>query len=373
MIIILLVIIYLLGNGYVFHHLWMAMPPNLIGRIAIISFAAVAILSFFIFYAAGEAMPIGLASILYKIGTAWLFTVIYFFIILFAKDLIGWSNKLLHFMPPDALTRYTKENWLGLALMVGFITMLMICGFLKYEWKLKVRLPVTTEKSLGNRQALHIVALSDMHLGYGIGENELKGWVELINNEKPDLILIAGDIIDCSTRPLNAGNFAEILKQLHATLGIYACMGNHEYLSGAEKSQKFIEKSGIKLLKDSVTLIDNSIYIVGRDDKTNHERKPLSDLTSDLDKSKYIILLDHQPFNLKEAKECDIDFQLSGHTHQGQVWPISMITKAIYETDHGFLTKGNTNYYVSSGLGIWGGKFRIGTQSEYVVIDIKKN
>lgn len=372
MFIVALVIVYLLGNAYVFHHLWVAMPPNLIGRIAIISFATVAILSFFIFYAAGETLPIGLSSFFYKIGTAWLFTVIYFFIILFVKDLIGLSNKLFHFMPPDTLTRYTKENWLGLGLMVGFITMLMICGFLKYQWKVKVNLPVTTDKSIGNRQSLRAVAISDMHLGYGIGENELSGWVDMINKEKPDIIFIAGDIIDSSTRPLNAGRFAEIIKQLQAPLGIYACMGNHEYISGAGKSQEFIRKSGIKLLKDSVALVDNTFYVVGRDDRTNPDRLSLSTLTANIDKSKYIVMLDHQPYHLEEAEKCGIDLQLSGHTHQGQVWPISMITKAIYETDHGFLTKGRTNYYVSSGLGIWGGKFRIGTQSEYVVIDIKQ-
>ena len=81
----------------------------------------------------------------------------------------------------------------------------------------------------------------------------------------------------------------------------------------------------------------------------------------------YSIVLDHQPYNLDCAETAGIDFQLSGHTHRGQVWPISWITDYIYECSWGSHQRGNTQFYISSGLGIWGGKFRIGTQSEYVV------
>ena len=86
--------------------------------------------------------------------------------------------------------------------------------------------------------------------------------------------------------------------------------------------------------------------------------------------SKFTILLDHQPYNLEEASLINIDLQLSGHTHHGQVWPLNWVTDAIYECSYGYYKKDRTEYYVSSGLGIWGGKFRIGTSSEYVVIQI---
>ena len=98
----------------------------------------------------------------------------------------------------------------------------------------------------------------------------------------------------------------------------------------------------------------------------------MNELVAGLDHTKPIIMLDHQPYHLEEAEANGIDIQISGHTHQGQVWPISMITKKLYERDHGFVKKGNANIYVSSGIGLWGGKFRIGTQSEYVVIDVNK-
>ncbi|WP_165020403.1 metallophosphoesterase [Dysgonomonas sp. ZJ279] len=370
-----IILLYFAANFYVFHRLWVAMPPNLIGRICLISFASIAILSLFISFLVGDAMPVGMASFFYRIGTSWVFILIYAFIVIFFKDLFGLTNRVLHFMPSDALTRYTKDNWMGLGLMVGFIAMLMICGYLKYQWKVRVPLSLTIEKTMADSslfRPLRIVAISDLHLGYGINKKELEGWIDLINAEEPDIVLIAGDIIDNSIRPLNEGNFAESFKKIKAPMGIYACMGNHEYISGAKESMDFINRAGIHLLRDSVAEIDSCFYVVGREDRSNLRRKPLADLVANLDKSKPIIVLDHQPYNLEKTEAADVDLQISGHTHQGQVWPISMITNALYEIDHGYLKKGNTNIYVSSGIGLWGGKFRIGTQSEYVVIDINK-
>lgn len=373
--IIIVFILYLLVNFYVFHHVWIAMPPTTVGRVALISFAVIAVSSFFISFAVGDAMPVWFTSVLYKIGTAWFFILLYFFIVMAVKDLFGLSNRLLHFMPSDAITRYTKDNWVGLGLMIGFVALVMVCGYLKYRWKVRVELPIKIEKTIGdstNVKPLRIVAISDLHLGYGIGKKEFEQWIDLINAEHPDIVLIAGDIIDNSVHPLNEGNFAESFHKINAPMGIYACPGNHEYISGLKESLAFIEKTGVHLLRDSVAEVDSCFYVVGRDDKSNPNRKPLTELVAGLDKSKPVILLDHQPFGLEEAEENGIDLQISGHTHKGQVWPISMITGWMYEKDHGFIKKGNANIYVSSGIGIWGGKFRIGTQSEYIVIDVNK-
>jgi len=146
-------------------------------------------------------------------------------------------------------------------------------------------------------------------------------------------------------------------------------MGNHEYRD--TRSVDFIRDANIHLLRDSVALIDNRFYVVGREDKSNTERKPLEELTAGLDPLKPIILLDHQPNQLEEAEKNNICLQLSGHTHHGQIWPLSLITQLIFEKAHGYLKKGNSHFYVTSGIGIYGGKFRIGTQSEYVVINLK--
>ncbi|GAB6010098.1 metallophosphoesterase [Dysgonomonas reticulitermitis] len=372
---IIIFFLYLLVNFYVFQRIWTAMPPGVIGRVALVLFAVVAISSFFVSFLIGDSLPVGLTSLLYKVGTAWFFILIYFFMIMLVIDLFGLTNRLFHFMPSDAIIRYTKENWIGLGFIVGFVTLLMLCGYLKYQWKVRVDLPVNIYKTVGDSissKPLRIVAVSDLHLGYGIGKGELEKWIDLINSENPDIVLIAGDIIDNSVRPLNEGNLAESFHKIKAPMGVYACPGNHEYISGLTGSLDFIEKAGIHMLRDSVALVDSSFYVIGRDDRSNKGRRPLKDLVAGLDKSKPIIMLDHQPYNLEETEANGIDIQLSGHTHQGQIWPISLITKQLYEKDHGYIKKGNANIYVSSGIGVWGGKFRIGTQSEYVVIDVNK-
>ena len=133
--------------------------------------------------------------------------------------------------------------------------------------------------------------------------------------------------------------------------------------------ENFHKNSGKTLLRDSVINI-NGINIIGRDDYTNLRRDKLDEITQGLDKTSFTVLMDHQPTKLNDAVNNGIDFQLSGHTHRGQVFPISLITDAIFELSHGYLKKGNTHFYTSSGIGIWGGKFRIGTRSEYLVLDI---
>ena len=112
---------------------------------------------------------------------------------------------------------------------------------------------------------------------------------------------------------------------------------------------------------------------MGRDDRTNLCRLTVGQLKEKypIAPTSYLVLLDHQPYRLEEAEGAGVDFQLSGHTHRGQVWPLSWITDALYECSWGSLRKGGTDYYVSSGMGIWGAKYRIGTQSEYVVVEIK--
>jgi hypothetical protein len=126
-------------------------------------------------------------------------------------------------------------------------------------------------------------------------------------------------------------------------------------------------------LQDSAAVFKD-ICIIGRDDRTNQHRKSLGKIMTEnaslTSHPSFLILLDHQPYHLEQAEKQKIDFQFSGHTHHGQVWPISWITEAIYECAFGPHQRGNTQYYVSSGIGLWGGKFRIGTRSEYVVVTI---
>ena len=137
---------------------------------------------------------------------------------------------------------------------------------------------------------------------------------------------------------------------------------------------QFYHDAGICLLRDSAVTVGGDLRIIGRQDRMSLKRKSINELVQDttLHSQQYTIVLDHQPFHLDRTAAAGADFQLSGHTHHGQVWPVSWITHAIYECTYGEWQQGNTLIYVTSGLGLWGGKFRIGTCSEYVVATLKQ-
>jgi predicted MPP superfamily phosphohydrolase len=349
------------GNFYVFYRLWHMMPPITTGRIILFAFAVIVITSPFISILLDDHLPTSLTAMLYKIGTSWFFIFLYLLITLLLLDLVRVTSLL-------PVEKFMFASWTGLGVLIAFITTTMALGYARYEHKKRVALDITVEKPLG--APLKIVAISDLHLGYTIGKKEFEKWVQLINKEEPDLVLIAGDAFDGRERPIREQNLVETFKKIRAKQGVFMALGNHEYIANVEKVSSFMQEAGVILLKDSIALINNTFYLVGRDDKTNPNRMSTQQLVDSLDKSKPIILLDHQPYNLEESEQNGIDLHLSGHTHYGQVWPISWITDAIYEKAYGYLQKGNSHIYVSSGLGIWGGKFRIGTQSEYVVITL---
>ena len=206
------------------------------------------------------------------------------------------------------------NNWWTAGGIAVFLFGLFLYGHLNYKHKVREELTITSQKV---KKPFRAVLLSDLHLGYHNQRDELHRWVDIINNEKPDAILIAGDIIDGSMRPLKEQRMHEEFQRLQAP--VYACLGNHEYFSGQPEARQFYKDAGIHLLMDSTAVIDSSLVIIGRDDAMNRRRKTLADLTMNIDKSLFSIVLDHQPHHLEKAEKAGIDFQFSGHTHRGQV------------------------------------------------------
>ena len=358
----------LIGLGCTLWHIWQVLPFSNTWRWMAVGLCIALFLSIFLMFSGAiEKMPLNLASISYEIGTSVIFVLLYLVMLFLLLDL----GRLVHLIPKSWLfsNGYTSIGILAVMLAIfGY-------GNIHYYNKVRETIDIKTDKaiSLSNdssqKKPIKIVMMSDLHLGYHNRKSEFRRWVDMINAEHPDLILIAGDIIDISVRPLLEENVAEEFHRLKAP--IYACLGNHEYYSGEPKAQQFYKDAGIHLLRDSTTRI-GSLVIIGRDDRTNPHRKSIAEIMAQANAKKdFTILLDHQPYHLEEAEQNGIDFQFSGHTHHGQVWPISWITDAIYEDAFGSLQKGKTQYYVSSGMGIWGGKFRIGTRSEYVVLTIR--
>jgi len=224
---------------------------------------------------------------------------------------------------------------------------------------------------------VRIVMASDIHLGTIIGKKELAKLVNAVNKQNPDLVLFVGDVFDEDITPVVNGNMGNLFEQIKSKYGVYAVTGNHEFFGNYTDKISYLKKHKITVLCDTALTV-NSINIIGRYDRQSiralgHLRKSLVELTKNIDLSKFTILMDHQPANLNEAVNAGIDLQLSGHTHNGQMWPLNYITKAIYEVSMGYKKKGNTHFYVSPGYGTWGPRIRLGNRPEIVVITVNEN
>ena len=389
----------LLGCAYVGWHVWRILPLATVWKWVVVLLMTACFALFILNFVIGlDRVPLTLARVMYNVGNSTLFILLYLFMLFLALDVVA---LVLHFARPsigeDMRMGFLRDSLPGTLCVLGFMVVLFTYANLHYLNKVRVPMEINTKGKV--TRPLKLVLMSDLHLGYHNSRAEFAKWVDKVNAEQPDLVLIGGDIIDISVRPLLEENVAEEFKRIKAP--IYACLGNHEYYSGEPRAQKFYREAGIHLLRDSVVTLPDygNLTIIGRDDRTNGRRAPLSSPEGDtiampsatktidspsgavgeaapllkgqaLDGS-FSILLDHQPYHLERTAAAGIDFQFSGHTHYGQVWPISWIEDAIYECAYGSLTKGNTRFYVTSGIGIWGGKFRIGTQSEYVVLTLK--
>ena len=367
---ITVLIIFLLVNYYVALRLYQLIPANLIVRTAFIVIVAICIGSLFVFFPLYKSLPFTVGAILYRIGTAWTIAFAYFLLLIVIVDLLKLSNKIFHFIDKDILYGLTHHNYLSFFAVIGVVVVLLLVGNINYHNKRRVHFNIETSKLSPQQKQIRVVGISDLHLGYTIGAKELKEWVHLINKENPDIVIVGGDLIDNNAELLSNMKLDAILRTIKAPLGVYACLGNHEYISGKQESLIFHEKSNIKVLKDTTLMVTDNLILIGRDDVSNYNRKSLSTIVNGIDNNHFKLLLDHQPKNLKDAEQQMIDLQFSGHTHKGQIFPFSLIAESMFENAHGMIEKGLTKIYVSSGLGIWGGKFRVGTQSEYVVFDL---
>lgn len=349
--------LYLIANFYIYFRGGQALATYPTGVKVLLSllFWGGALSLIFTFLVRKANFPMKLLSFTHEVGSSWLVFTLYMVLFLISFDLIR-----LFYRP------FTY----GFHLAFAFTLCLLSYGYYNYKnpktqvYNLEINKPVEAT-------SLKVVAVSDIHLGFGTGKAALSKYVDKINEQKPDLILISGDLIDNSVLPLKEEQMEEELNRLNAPLGIFMVPGNHEYIADIDECLDFLKSTSIHILRDSVVTLPNGVQLIGRDDRQNHKRKPLNQLIKQVDASKPVLLLDHQPYELDETVKAGIDLQFSGHTHRGQVWPVSLLTDRLFDISYGYDKRENTHLYVSSGLSLWGPPFRIGTDSELVVFNLK--
>jgi len=315
-------------------------------------------------------------DVLLGIGAVWFAFFIYFLISLIFIDLVRLFDAWFHFLPNFIHNNYELTKRVTALAVVVIVGLIVFLGNLNKR-DIQIRnLEITIPKGESRLDSLNVVMASDIHLSPIDGEKLLKEIVDKMNSLNPDLVLLAGDIVDDKAKILIDRNIGESFNKLKPKYGVYSINGNHEFINEVESCVKYAEKYGIKFLRDSYILVDSSFYIIGREDSampqfTGKPRKTLEEIVKTISTNHPKILLDHTPFKLEQAEHNNIDLQLSGHTHHGQMWPGNLITKIIYELSWDYKQKGKTHYYVSSGAGTWGPPVRTGSSSEIVNIKIK--
>jgi predicted MPP superfamily phosphohydrolase len=361
---IVIFVVYTLVNGYIFGKGWRVLPARARGVYGVVYFLVYS--SFVVAMLGRNFLPLEAQRAFYVTGTVWLGAMLYLTLWFLTTD----GVFLLCQWGCSTEDRSQRLRFRRIQVGIGYsLVMMVLCaGYYRFNRPSVVEKVIEIRKSGGQDRSLKVVAFSDLHLGVAIDKGRLQRYVQLINDQHPDLILIGGDVVDNNVLPLNLKRMQEELNRLQASQGVFMCLGNHEYLSGIEPSLEFLQKTQIRLLVDQVVSVNDRFWIIGRDDTHgNAHRQPLASLVSQTDTTQPLILIDHEPWNPNEAVANRIDLQFSGHTHHGQLWPMNWIVDQIFPIGYGYQKTEDTHLFVSSGLGLWGPPFRLGTQSEIVV------
>lgn len=224
---------------------------------------------------------------------------------------------------------------------------------------------------------MKIMAISDIHWETLANHNVIRRTVELINSREPDLVVILGDSVTMDSDIFIADGAPQLLGSIEATYGTYVITGNHDFYDGrVDQLMSAYSEAGIRVLRDEVTCIADSLLLVGREDiggmrgLTMRERASLPSLLDQADIDQPVLVLDHQPLDIEENALLGIDLQLGGHTHGGQVWPITHFAEMLYELNHGLKTVGDAHFIITCGVGYWGPPVRLGTICEVLEIDL---
>ncbi len=309
---------------------------------------------------------------IFRIGSFWLAFMLYLVIAAVLVDAVRFVNHFTHFLPSVSSIRQFQFG----ILVIALVSLIIIAGHINALWINVKEIPLTIHKKVSGPSEMKILMASDLHLGALIGERREKRLLEIVREQKPDLVLLCGDLVDGEIAPVLRKNLGRHIQEIEAPMGVFAISGNHEYIGGIDKTLPYLKSINIRMLLDEIVVLPNGIHLVGRNDhsagtRIGEEPKPLDELLSGTDRRNPIIVMNHQPFNLHEATFSKVDLYLAGHTHNGQLWPLNYVTGAIFELSWGFMKKGNTNFYVSSGFGTWGPSVRTGNRPEVVVFNVK--
>jgi len=311
------------------------------------------------------------------VGAYWTGIFFYLLLLFIIADLVILLGKLVRLIPAGMLS---KARFYAGATAVVFTMVVSVYGFVNArhlrvaEYEVSLRRPLVGEP-------MNIVFISDLHLG----EVHTERWLErIVNNSNalnPDIVAIVGDVFnDDFYKILNASRAEELLRGINATFGVFACLGNHDAGPTLNSMLEFLERSNVTVLNEDFAIIDDRLILIGRldpyptiGDFGGMNRGQLSDILAKLpDVDLPIVVIDHNPLNIHEYG-AEVDLVLFGHTHRGQMFPISLITRAMHVIHHGHLpqSENTPHVIVTQGIHTWLMTMRVGTNNEIARVVVR--
>ncbi len=305
---------------------------------------------------------------------------LYWFIPQVVLMFINFIVKKLMRQSYDDKGRIWKNVYGSGIIPIIIMAVLVVCGWYNMHHVVATEYTIRTEKNI-REDGYRIVLLADIHYGTFQSAKELKKTCEAVNQTEPDMVFLCGDIVDEKTTKEKMEEVFEILSGICCKYGIFYVYGNHdrqEYTAYPfytnDELAAVMEQNGIIVLQDEIYTVNDEFAIVGREDASVNGRTSVKTMLEQVDKTDFIVTLDHQPSQYTENEEEGVDLHLSGHTHGGQIWPINYITKRMYEGFYGYnKTEAGLQTIVTSGVAGWAMGIKTSAPAEYVIVNIERS
>lgn len=280
-----------------------------------------------------------------------------------------------------------RRYWAGIA-AIAVTAVYLAAGWVLAHNVWSQHYTLTTPKAVGS---LRVGLIADAHVGTTFDGAGFTQWMEKLQDEEPDVVIVAGDFVDDDTSLADMRAACAGLGRLDAPFGVYYVYGNHDKgyfdnsirgYDGGDLAAE-LEANGVTVLQDETVRLTGGFYLMGRKDRSEEMRggrMSMDELVADAriqardyDPDSYIIVADHQPQDYEAQARAGVDLVLSGHTHGGWFFPVNIINQYTGNDDqiYGHERLGNTDFIVTSGISDWALQLRTGCRSEYVIVDIQ--
>jgi predicted MPP superfamily phosphohydrolase len=289
---------------------------------------------------------------------------LYFFLSVIVTDILLLGNSIFSIVPAETLKRrYVRNRYFAFLVFLSFSV--LAGGIINFNTIRTSEYEIEVPQRKSAISKLRIAFISDFHLHEKVPQSFVRKFARKIKKINPDILLFGGDNLEGYGG--RTGNFEGTIRNIHPKYGVFGVPGNHDRIANYEDN--FFTRSEITLLRDSVVNANGQFFIAGRKDM--HEvRKSAAELLKDIPGDLPLIMIDHRPIEITEISRTNTDISFSGHTHHGQLFPINLFMKGMYELNYGYRKINDTHFFVSSGIRLWGFPVRTIGKSEIMVVEV---